>query len=103
LEEEINFGVLTILPASHQVTVNRKVVPLTPKEYSILLCLARQPQKAFTRADLLLEVWGDHFTDTRTVDAHVKQLRLKLRQSGMITDVVQTVWGTGYKMGDCNV
>lgn len=103
IEEEIRFGSLTIHPASHQVTVNSTIVPLTPKEYSILLCLAKQPQKAFTRADLLLEVWGDQFTDTRTVDAHVKQLRLKLRQSGLLADIVQTVWGTGYKMGDVNV
>lgn len=103
LEEEIKFGSLTIHPASHQVTFNGIVVPLTPKEYSIILCLAKQPQKAFTRAELLLEVWGDQFTDTRTVDAHIKQLRLKLRQSGLVSDVVQTVWGTGYKMGDVDV
>ena len=103
LEEEINFGCLTIHPASRQVTVNGTSVPLTPKEYAILHCLARQPQKAFARADLLLEVWGDHFTDTRTVDAHIKQLRLKLRQAGLDKEVVQTVWGTGYKMGDVNV
>lgn len=103
LEEKINFGSLTIHPASRQATVKGMALPLTPKEYSILFCLARQPQKAFARAELLLEVWGDQFTDTRTVDAHVKQLRLKLHQSGLAKDVVQTVWGTGYKMGDVNV
>lgn len=100
LEAEIIFGVLTIYPASHQVTVKGTSVPLTPKEFSILLCLARQPKKAFSRTDLLLEVWGDQFTDTRTVDAHIKQLRLKLRRSGMEQNLVQTVWGTGYKMGE---
>lgn len=103
LEEEMRFACLAIHPASRQVTVNKTVVPLTPKEYSILLCLARQPQKAFTRAELLLEVWGDQFTDTRTVDAHIKQLRVKLCQAGLENEMVQTVWGTGYKMGDVNV
>lgn len=100
LQEKITFGCLTIHPASRQVTVNETVIPLTPKEYSIIFCLARQPQKAFTRAELLLEIWGDQFTDTRTVDAHVKQLRLKLCQCGLKKDIIQTVWGTGYKMGD---
>ncbi len=98
--ESITIGSLTINPESRRVTVNDLYVPLTPKEFSILYCLAKQQEKAFSRNELLLEVWGDQFTDTRTVDAHVKQLREKLLQAGLTKDVVSTVWGIGYMFGE---
>lgn len=94
------FGSLNISPESHQVTVKGAQVPLTPKEFSILHCLAKQPDKAFSRSELLLEVWGDQFNDTRTVDAHIKQIREKLHRAGLQKDVISTVWGVGYKLGD---
>jgi len=98
--ENINVGSLVINPDSHQAKVNGSVLPLTPKEFSILYCLARNPDKAFTRNELLLEVWGDQFTDTRTVDAHIKQIREKLANAGLNKDIISTVWGVGYKFGD---
>lgn len=97
--EPITTGSLIINPNSRQATVDEKPVLLTPTEFSILYCLARQPEKAFSRSELLLEVWGDQFTDTRTVDAHVKQLREKMHKAGISKDIVSTVWGTGYKFG----
>lgn len=93
-------GSMTINPESRQVTVKGSSVPLTPKEFAILYCLGRNPERAFSRNELLLEVWGDQFTDTRTVDAHIKQLREKLRKCGLNKDVIVTVWGTGYRFGD---
>lgn len=101
--ENILAGSLTINPASRLAYVERTTVPLTPKEFSILYCLARRPEKAFTRNDLLLDVWGDQFTDTRTVDAHVKEIRSKLRTAGLESNAIETIWGTGYKFGDINV
>lgn len=98
-EKIIHLKELTIEPDSRQVTVYNKPVPLTPTEFSILYCLAKNPDRAFSRADLLLEVRGDQFTDNRTIDAHVKQLREKLRKSGLAGDVIKTVWGVGYKFG----
>lgn len=98
-EEIITAGNLIINPQSRQAIVNEKPVLLTPTEFSILYCLARQPDKAFSRTELLLEVWGDQFIDTRTVDAHVKQLREKMNKAGISKDIVSTVWGKGYKFG----
>ncbi len=101
--ETISLGRLTIDPVSRQASVSGQPVPLTPKEFSILYCLARNPERVFSRNELLLEVWGDQFTDTRTVDAHIKQIREKLRRAGLKKDTVCTVWGTGYRLGDlCN-
>lgn len=99
-EEAIIIGPLSINPASRQATVDGSPVSLTPKEFSILYCLAKHPEKAFSRTDLLLEVWGDQFTDTRTVDAHIKQLREKLNNAGLDKNTISTVWGTGYKFGE---
>lgn len=98
-EEAITIGSLIINPRSRQALVDGTAVPLTPTEFSILYCLARQPDKAFSRSELLLEVWGDQFIDTRTVDAHIKQLREKMHTAGLSKDIVNTVWGKGYKFG----
>jgi len=98
--DKISVGNLNINPESHQVTVNGSQVSLTPKEFYILQCLAKQPDKAFSRSELLLEVWGDQYNDTRTVDAHVKQIREKLHRAGLPKKVINTVWGVGYKFGD---
>lgn len=98
--ETLQFGELTINYGSRQALVNGSPVSLTPKEFLILYTLAKAPEKAFSRSELLLDVWGDQFTDTRTVDAHVKQLREKLRTAGLVKDIIVTVWGIGYKFGD---
>lgn len=100
--DRISLGQMSIDPQSREVKVNECPIPLTPKEFSILYTLARHPNKAFTRNELLLEVWGDQFNDTRTVDAHIKQLREKLHKAGLSKDAVKTVWGVGYKLGDVN-
>ncbi len=99
-EDDIVIGSITFNPSSRTIMVNNSSVPLTPTEFSILSCLARHPHKAFCRNELLLEVWGDQFTDTRTVDAHIKQLREKLGKVGLSKDIITTVWGYGYKFGD---
>lgn len=70
---------------------------LTPKEFDLLVFLARSPGKVFTREDLLLQVWGDvAYAETRTVDAHIKTLRGKLGRGAAGGSLV-TVWGVGYK------
>lgn len=72
---------------------------LTPKEFDLLYTLAKSPRRVFSREQLLAQVWEyEYFGDERTVDAHIKKLRQKLLKNG--PQVIQTVWGVGYKFDD---
>ncbi|SDX71087.1 MULTISPECIES: response regulator transcription factor [Salimicrobium] len=95
----IVFPHLTIDNDAHKVTAQGKEVPLTPKEYELLLYMAERPNKVFDREQLLKEVWKyEFFGDLRTVDTHVKRLREKLSKvSAESAGMIATVWGVGYK------
>lgn len=72
---------------------------LTPKEFDLLYTLAESPRRVFSREQLLEQVWNyEYFGDERTVDAHIKKLRQKLLKNG--PQIIQTVWGVGYKFDD---
>ena len=80
---------------AHRVEVDGEAVALTPKEYDLISFLARNPNRVFSREQLLDSVWGYDYTgDTRTVDTHIKMLRERL---GGYRKYIVTVWGTGYK------
>jgi DNA-binding response OmpR family regulator len=80
---------------AHQVQVDGEIVALTPKEYDLLAFLAAHPLQAFTRDQLLNQVWGyDYYGDARTVDTHIRSLREKLTSC---RNLIGTVWGTGYR------
>ncbi|MCP8968718.1 response regulator transcription factor [Ectobacillus ponti] len=93
------FPHLTIDNDAHRVTADGQEVNLTPKEYELLLFLAKSPDKVFDREQLLKEVWQyEFFGDLRTVDTHVKRLREKLnKKSASAAKMIVTVWGVGYK------
>ncbi|MHC5229160.1 winged helix-turn-helix domain-containing protein [Enterococcus sp. LJL99] len=75
---------------------------LTPKEFDLLYTLAKKPRQVFSREQLLQMVWDyQYFGDERTVDAHIKKLRQKIEKVG--PQVIQTVWGVGYKFDDSGV
>lgn len=75
---------------------------LTPKEFDLLFTLAKKPRQVFSREQLLEMVWDyQYFGDERTVDAHIKKLRQKIEKVG--PQVIQTVWGVGYKFDDSAV
>lgn len=94
-------GNMQILPDQRRVTVEGKEVELTTKEYDLLVHLAENLNRAFTRDQLLNSVWGYDFAgDTRAVDDLVKRLRKKLGQTGSEAGIT-TVWGYGYKMTEC--
>ncbi|GGB05415.1 response regulator transcription factor [Macrococcus hajekii] len=95
----IVFDSLVIDNDAHRVTANNKEVSLTPKEYELLLFLAKSPDKVFDREQLLKEVWHyEFYGDLRTVDTHVKRLREKLNKvSPEAAEMIHTVWGVGYK------
>ena len=95
--EKLSFDNLVIDKQAYDLVIKGKRVDAPPKEIELLYYLASSPNRVFTRAQLLDDVWGfDYFGDTRTVDVHVKRLREKLEG---VSDKweVKTVWGVGYK------
>ena len=79
-----------------------RIEGLTPKEFDLLYTLAKKPRQVFSREQLLELVWDyQYFGDERTVDAHIKKLRQKIEKVG--PQVIQTVWGVGYKFDDSGV
>ncbi|MGG1514997.1 response regulator transcription factor [Paenibacillus oryzisoli] len=91
----LEIGNIVIDLEQYRVTVDGKRVELTPKEIELLFFLMSNPGRVFTREDLLGYVWNFDFTGgTRTVDAHVKNLRKKLGQHDSWN--IQTLWGIGY-------
>jgi DNA-binding response OmpR family regulator len=85
-----------ILAGSRQVLLDGAPLPLTRLEFDLLLFLAERPRRVFTRGQLLDGVWGYEHTGERTVDVHVRRLRLKLGNLPLIT----TVYGVGYRLAD---
>jgi len=80
----------------------KEITDLTPKEFDLLYTLANKPRQVFSREKLLELVWDyQYFGDERTVDAHIKKLRQKIEKIG--PQVIQTVWGVGYKFDDSGV
>ncbi|MBQ6711689.1 MAG: response regulator transcription factor [Clostridia bacterium] len=96
-EPKLLFDNLIIDKQSYNITVKGSKMEIPPKEIELLYFLASSPNRVFTRAQLLDDVWGfDYFGDSRTVDVHVKRLREKLQG---VSDQweIKTVWGVGYK------
>lgn len=94
---KLEFDGLIIDKESYNITVNGKTIEIPPKEIELLYFLASSPNRVFTRAQLLDDVWGfDYFGDTRTVDVHIKRLREKLQDVSPKWEI-KTVWGVGYK------
>ncbi|MDR3190128.1 MAG: response regulator transcription factor [Lactobacillaceae bacterium] len=89
--------------STREAYLNGKLIQdLTPKEFDLLRALAKKQRQVFSREQLLQLVWDyEYFGDERTVDAHVKKLRQKIEKVG--PQVIQTVWGVGYKFDDSNV
>ncbi len=93
----LTFDNLVIDKQAYELIVNNKQVDAPPKEIELLYFLASSPNRVFTRAQLLDDVWGfDYFGDTRTVDVHIKRLREKLEGVSSQWEL-KTVWGVGYK------
>ena len=95
--KEVNFENLTVNLTNYEMKVNGTPVDTPPKELELIYHLASNPNRVFTRDQLLDEVWGfDYYGDSRTVDVHVKRLREKLEG---VSDKweLKTVWGVGYK------
>ncbi len=94
----LDYDNLTINIEEFTVLVENEPVSLTKKEIEILYTMAKNPNKLFTRDNLLNSLWGyDYFGDARTVDSHIKRLRAKLDSCHHPNWEIKTVWGMGYK------
>ncbi|KNF09424.1 two component transcriptional regulator [Gottschalkia purinilytica] len=93
----IQIGNFTINTLGRKVTVGGKEVNLTAKEFDLLLLLATNPGKVFTREELLEIIWGyEYFGDLRTVDVHIRRLREKIEKNSSQAEYILTKWGVGY-------
>jgi len=83
----------------HKVQYKNHPICLTPKEFAVLGLFLKNPNRVFSREQIIVSLWGYNAnTEERTIDSHVKNIREKLRQVGFpIDQFLQTVWGVGYK------
>lgn len=96
-DKEVHYDNMSVNMTRYELRVRGKIVDTPPKELELLFYLASNPNRVFTRDQLLDEVWGfEYYGDSRTIDVHIKRLREKLQG---ISDhwSIKTVWGVGYK------
>lgn len=94
----LTFGALEIDPAGRTVLMDGRRVPLTPREFDLLLFMASRPGQVFTREELMDAVWRFPFySETTTVTVHVRRLRAKLERDPAHPRHIETVWGVGYR------
>lgn len=97
-ENMITVGNLEINLEEYTLHIGGKKISLTKKEIETMWTLATNPNKVFTRDNLLDSLWGfDYFGDSRTVDSHIKRLRAKLDLEEHSSWTIKTIWGVGYK------
>ena len=95
--KEVKYDKLVVNMTRYELRVDGKVMDTPPKELELLFYLASNPNRVYTRDQLLDEVWGfEYYGDSRTIDVHIKSLREKLEG---VSDkwTLKTVWGVGYK------
>lgn len=94
--KKFQMGELYVEPAKHIISVSGKEVALSYKEYMLLIVLLEAEGNVVERDTLLTKVWGEYYAESRTLDVHIRKLRVKLGDAGKM---IQTVKGIGYKMG----
>jgi DNA-binding response OmpR family regulator len=97
-------GTVSIDPVARQVRVGGSLVDLKPKEFDLLIYLARHPGVVLSRDALLREVWGYAFpVDTRTIDVHIRGIRQKIEVDSSQPELIETVRGYGYRFATTGV
>ncbi len=93
----LNIDDFTINTLGRKVSLNGEEINLTAKEFDLLLLLATNPGKIYSREELLETIWGyEYFGDVRTVDVHVRRLREKIENNSSQPEYILTKWGVGY-------
>ena len=96
--ELLEYGGIVVDKTAHSVTIDGKPIDLSFKEFELLTYFMENKGIALSREKILNHVWNyDYLGDARTIDTHVKKLRSKLGDKG---DLIKTIWGVGYKMGE---
>ena len=96
-DDPIESSGLHLDPTTHRVTGNNKTIELGPTEFKLLHYLMSNPERVHSRGQVLDRVWGDRvFVEDRTVDVHIRRLRLALEETGH-ENLIQTVRGVGYR------
>ncbi len=96
--ERLSAGPLVLDPSTHRVSVDGKEVHLGPTEFRLLRFFLARPERVHSRAQLQDQVWGDQvYIEERTVDVHIRRLRLALEPSGQ-DRMIETVRGSGYRL-----
>ena len=96
----LRIGNIEIDQIAHTIVRGKEVIPLTRLEFDLLVALAKEPGRVFTREALLSEVWGYRpATDTRLVNVHIQRLRSKVEADPENPEIILTVRGVGYKAG----
>lgn len=98
VKDVLVFNDLIIDVNAHKVIVGGSEITLTPKEFDLLIFLAKSPDRVYSRSELLKAVWNyNSYGDLRTIDTHVKRIRKKLEEnSDTVANMIVTVWGKGY-------
>ena len=94
----LRLGPLVMDFSAYRVSINGGDIPLTPKEYELLKLFLTHIGRAYSRDELLTQIWGyEYYGDTRTVDVHIRHLRSKLAAAPAIARGIETVRGVGYR------
>lgn len=97
-ERELRFGSLTVDPAERSATLDGRHIELTTREFDMLLLLARNPHRVFSREELLERIWGGEYEAVdRVVDVHISNVRAKIEPDSSRPRYIQTVRGAGYR------
>lgn len=90
---------LQLDPSTHQVTYEWKILSLTPKEYMLLEVFLKSPLRVFTRSELLDKLWEcEDVSGEETIKTHLKNLRRKLKAAGNESELIENVYGIGYRL-----
>jgi DNA-binding response OmpR family regulator len=99
--KQIRFNTLELDEKKRKVVLDKKRIDLTPKEFDLLLLMARNPGRSYSRSELLELIWGYDFSGyEHTVNAHINRLRAKVEQDPNNPTFILTTWGVGYRFND---
>ena len=97
-KEKLELGPFVIDLYSQKIMKNNIEIDVTPKEYLLMKIFLENPNKAFTRDELLDLVWGEnYFGDAKIIDVNIRRLRAKIEDKPSSPDYIETVWGIGYR------
>lgn len=96
---QLKWGSLHLDPSICQVTHKEQPIHLTPKEYSLLELFLRNPHRVFSLDVIIEQLWSfEEIPEENTVRAHIKGLRMKLKKAGVVQEVIETIYGIGYRL-----